>query len=56
MAVTDLVCGVEVEEEDAVGFVEYGGQTYFFCSEECREEFEESPEDYAGYAVDDEEG
>jgi P-type Cu+ transporter len=53
MTVTDPVCGMEVEEEDTVGFVEYAGQTYFFCSEECREEFEEAPEEYAGYEPDD---
>jgi YHS domain-containing protein len=47
MTVTDPVCGMRIEEEDAVARVEYEGDLYYFCSEDCREEFEEAPEDYA---------
>ena len=35
---TDPVCGMAVERDRAVG-VERDGDTYFFCSEGCREEF-----------------
>jgi YHS domain-containing protein len=43
---TDPVCEMEVTEEDAVGKSEYEGKTYYFCSEDCKEEFDENPEDY----------
>lgn len=45
--VKDPVCGMEIEQEDAVASTEYEGSTYYFCSEDCREAFEEDPEDYA---------
>ena len=47
MAVKDPVCGMRIEKEDAVARVEYEGKAYYFCSEDCRTEFEASPEDYA---------
>lgn len=48
MRVRDPVCGMEIEEEDAVATVEHKGRTYHFCSEDCKETFEEDPDDYAG--------
>ena len=42
----DPVCGMEVEEEQAVARSEYEGVTYYFCSESCKEEFDEDPEKY----------
>lgn len=50
MAVQDPVCGMRIEKEDAVARVEYGGKAYYFCSEDCRSEFEANPEDYADEA------
>lgn len=47
MSAKDPVCGMVIETEDAVGKVEHEGRTYYFCSESCKEEFEENPEDYA---------
>jgi YHS domain-containing protein len=47
MKVTDPVCGMDIEDSDAVGRSEHEGTTYFFCSESCQEEFEANPEDYA---------
>jgi Cu+-exporting ATPase len=44
--VKDPVCGMQIEQEDAVAKVEHKGTTYFFCSDDCRETFEEDPEDY----------
>ena len=41
----DPVCGMEVGQDKALSFA-YEGETYFFCSADCKEEFEESPEDY----------
>ena len=43
----DPVCGVQVDEEDAVTFT-YKGRTYYFCCDDCRDEFREAPEEYVG--------
>lgn len=47
MAAKDPVCGMTVEEADAAATSEYKGTTYYFCSEDCKEEFDEDPESYA---------
>jgi YHS domain-containing protein len=44
----DPVCGMEVEEKSAIDQSTYNGKTYYFCSADCREEFDESPEEYVG--------
>ncbi len=41
----DPVCGMQVDEEDAIVGTK-GGKTQYFCSEECKEKFEEDPEQY----------
>lgn len=45
--VTDPVCGMQVDPEKAAGKVEYQGQTYYFCSDDCRKAFEAEPAKYA---------
>lgn len=45
--VEDPVCGMYLMPDDAVAETEYGGQTFYFCSEECQAEFEMDPERYA---------
>ena len=40
----DPVCGMEVDERNASGKSERDGKTYYFCSQECQEEFEDNPE------------
>ncbi len=40
----DPVCGMNVESEKAAGSAEWQGETYFFCSDHCREEFVVDPE------------
>jgi YHS domain-containing protein len=42
----DPVCGMEVDEGTAAATVDHGGSTYYFCSKDCAEEFQENPEDY----------
>lgn len=42
----DPVCGMEVTRETAANSAEYEGQTYYFCSAECCEAFENNPEKY----------
>jgi YHS domain-containing protein len=44
----DPVCGMEVDERTANEKATEQGQTYYFCSKECREEFEADPEEYTG--------
>jgi Cu+-exporting ATPase len=44
----DPVCGMDVDERTTKDRSDYQGTTYFFCSTDCREEFEENPEDYVG--------
>lgn len=48
MTVKDPVCGMEIEEGDAVGSAEHEGKTFFFCSNDCKEEFEADPDAYTG--------
>ena len=43
---TDPVCGMEVTYETAQARSEYDGQTYYFCSLGCKEEFDKDPEKY----------
>ena len=43
----DLICNREVDEETAEFKSEYGSKTYYFCLEECKEQFELRPEQYA---------
>ena len=43
----DPVCGMEIDEADAVGSIEHEGRTYYFCSDDCRQEFESDPGAYA---------
>lgn len=46
MAVKDPVCGMTVEESEAPFQLEHEGKIYYFCSKDCKEEFEANPEDY----------
>ena len=46
--VTDPVCGMRIEDSEAAGTMEYGGKTYYFCSQACRETFEADPASFAG--------
>ncbi len=43
----DPVCGMQVRVADAVAQASFGGRDYRFCSDRCRERFEESPTRYA---------
>lgn len=44
--VTDPVCGMRFNRNSAVSQVQLSGATYYFCIDECRRRFEESPEKY----------
>ena len=43
---TDPVCRMEVNEKMAKCKSQYGGETYYFCSLDCKQEFDEDPEEY----------
>lgn len=45
--VKDPVCGMQIEESDAVGSSEHEGRTYYFCSQDCKDEFDADPSAYA---------
>lgn len=42
----DHVCDMDVDERTATVKTDYEGDTYFFCSEECKEKFVADPERY----------
>ena len=42
----DPVCGMQIEESEAVGQSNYQEQTYYFCSAVCQTKFDEEPEKY----------
>ncbi|MGH2695751.1 MAG: YHS domain-containing protein [Actinomycetota bacterium] len=44
--VKDPVCGMTIEESDAVATVEHDGTRCHFCSQECADEFRDNPSDY----------
>jgi P-type Cu+ transporter len=43
----DPVCGMQIDESDAVGQSEFGGRTFIFCSETCKTKFDENPAQFA---------
>lgn len=44
----DPVCGQELTPGQVEAQTRYKGKAYSFCSEECRQTFEEDPEQYLG--------
>lgn len=44
----DPICGKWIEENDAPR-TEFEGQYYYFCSQECKLEFDDDPERYIGW-------
>jgi Cu+-exporting ATPase len=47
---TDPVCGTEIEPGKEAATSLYQGETFYFCSMECMENFEKQPESYASAA------
>ncbi len=43
----DPVCGMQVEERQAEATAQHKGQTFYFCSEDCKSKFEQDPQRYA---------
>ena len=42
----DPVCGMEVDPETAPATAKFEGEPYYFCSDDCYQEFMDSPEDF----------
>ncbi len=44
--VTDPVCGMQIQPEQAAGQSTHEGQTYYFCSAGCKNKFDANPAQY----------
>lgn len=44
--VVDVVCKMEIDKSTAEFTSEYKGTTYYFCSVDCKQKFDENPEKY----------
>ena len=42
----DLVCGMDVDENNPPFTAVYKGKTYYFCCNSCKREFEREPEKF----------
>jgi YHS domain-containing protein len=50
--VTDPVCGMEIDPNEAAGTSEYQGQTYYFCAPGCKKQFDKNPQQYVNQQSD----
>ena len=41
--VRDVVCGMMIEPSKAAGTSDYKGATYYFCSRQCKQAFQNDP-------------
>lgn len=46
----DPVCGMTIDPKTARFKSTYKGQVYYFCSEECKKDFDEDPEGFISEA------
>ena len=46
MTHVDPVCGMTIEEADAVGTHQHNGVTYYFCNPSCLERFTNDPKSF----------
>jgi Cu+-exporting ATPase len=46
----DPVCGMQVDDQKATEQSQYQGTTYYFCSTECKQKFDQQPQQYAAQA------
>jgi YHS domain-containing protein len=38
---------MEIDEQSAAGRSQFQGQTYYFCTQSCKDEFDQNPQQYA---------
>ena len=43
----DPVCGMEAKEHPEADTSKYEGRTFYFCSDECKREFDNNPDRYS---------
>ena len=48
---TDPVCGMKVDEKNSQFQTQFGGRTYSFCSENCKQEFDADPDEFVETAA-----
>jgi Cu+-exporting ATPase len=46
--VKDPVCGMTIDSATAAGQSSYQGQTYYFCSDEEKQQFDANPAKFVG--------
>lgn len=46
VVVTDPVCAMRIDPDDAAATAQFEGTTYYFCSEACRDAFVDNPASY----------
>lgn len=46
--VIDLVCGMELDENNIKASADYEGKTYYFCAIHCKNHFTADPVKYVG--------
>ena len=44
--VKDPVCGMEIDPKSAFATREHAGQTFYFCSKECVDQFDAHPHQF----------
>lgn len=49
--VVDPVCKMEINESEAVDSIVHEGKKLYFCSEDCKKEFQENPEQFIEQAA-----
>jgi len=42
----DPVCGMQVDEQKSQGKTDYQGKTFYFCSDICKQQFDQNPQRY----------
>jgi YHS domain-containing protein len=42
----DPICGMKVDEKKAAGRSTHAGTTYYFCSTNCKTQFDKNPTKY----------
>ena len=50
MQVKDPVCGMMVDDQTAPARSTYQGNTYYFCGEDCKKQFDANPSRYTAEA------
>jgi len=47
----DPVCGMNVDEQKAPATSEIKGREFYFCSQQCKQKFDQNPEQYVRKAA-----